>query len=116
MTCGARPNCDSTWRRRNFPLTELVVRGQGFKDVGADVRDFRRAILGDHVGPEESLVLTAAMAGARVTGDAAANWKLSKNTEGGRRAAAILAVAVGCRRWHTALGAERQPLRSALAG
>ena len=106
-----------------FPLAELVIRGQGFKDGGSDVRDFRKAMLGDHVRPEESLLLTAAMSEARVTGDTAANWKLAKHTEGGRRAAArdeaaaaaILGVSAGFWRWHTSSSSSR-PLRSALAG
>ena len=91
----------------SFPLAELVERGQGFKDGGQDVRDFRAAVLGDHVRPAQSLLLRSAMAEARVTGDPAGNWKLSKSVQGGRRAnarddacaAAIVAVAVGYRRW-----------------
>ena len=94
----------------NVPLCELVERGQGFKDGGQDVRDFRAAILGDHVRPSQSLLLRAAMSEARVTGDPAGNWKLSKHAQGGRRAnarddacaAAIVAVALGYRRWHSA--------------
>ena len=90
-----------------FPLTDLVERGQGFKDGGQDVRDFRAAVLGDHVRPSRSLLLTAAMSEARVTGDPSGNWKLAKHVQGGRRAnarddacaAAIVAVAVGYRRW-----------------
>ena len=90
-----------------FPLAELVERGQGFKDGGQDVRDFRAAVLGDHVRPSRSLLLTAAMSEARVTGDPSGNWKLAKHVQGGRRAnarddacaAAIVAVAVGYRRW-----------------
>ena len=90
-----------------FPLTDLVERGQGFKDGGQDVRDFRAAVLGDHVRPSRSLLLTAAMSEARVTGDPAGNWKLGKHVQGGRRAnarddacaAAIVAVAEGYRRW-----------------
>ena len=45
----------------SFPLAELVERGQGFKDGGQDVRDFRAAVLGDHVRPSQSLLLRAAM-------------------------------------------------------
>ena len=94
----------------NVPLCELVERGQGFKDGGQDVRDFRAAILGDYVRPSESLLLRAAMSEARVTGDPAGNWKLAKHAQGGRRAnarddacaAAIVAVALGYRRWHSA--------------
>ena len=90
-----------------FPLAELVERGQGFKDGGQDVRDFRAAILGDHVRPSQSLLLRAAMSEARVTGDPSGNWKLAKHVQGGRRAnarddacaAAIVAVAAGYRRW-----------------
>ena len=33
----------------NFPLAHLVERGQGFKDGGADVRDFRAAVLAGKV-------------------------------------------------------------------
>ena len=70
----------------SFPLVELVERGQGFKDGGADVRDFRAAVLGDHVRPSRSLLVTAAMREARVTGDPSGNWKLAKRVQGGRRA------------------------------
>ena len=105
-----------------FPLTDLVERGQGFRDGGQDVRDFRAAVLGDHVRPSRSLLLTAAMSEARVTGDPSGNWKLSKHVQGGRRAnarddaaaAAIIAVAVGYRRWSAA--PPRRRLRHALAG
>ena len=93
-----------------FPLAQLVVRGQGFKDGGQDVRDFRAAVLAGEVKPESSLLLNAAMSEARVTGDPAGSWKLAKNRQGGRRAearddaaaAAILAVAEGRRRWRVA--------------
>ena len=106
-----------------FPRVELVVRGQGFRDGGEDVRAFRRAVLSELVRPAESLLLTAAMAEARVTTDPAGNSKLSKGSEGGRRvrarddaaAAAILAVAAGYREWHAAPRPKR-PLRTALAG
>ena len=91
----------------SFPLAELVERGQGFKDGGQDVRDFRAGVLGDHVRPSRSLLLTAAMSEARVTGDPSGNWKLAKHVQGGRRAnarddacaAAIVVVAEGYRRW-----------------
>ena len=88
------------------PPCSLVTRGQGFKDGGEDVREFRAAMLAGHVVPVESLLLRAAMSEARVVGDPAGNWKLAKRTQGGRRAqsrddaaaAAILAVAEGRRR------------------
>ena len=89
-----------------FPMTTLEVRGQGFRDGGEDVRIFRKACASGSVQPERSLLLRAAMAEARVVGDPAGNWKLSKATQGGRRAharddaaaAAILAVSAGMRR------------------
>ena len=90
-----------------FPLAELVDRGQGFFHGGEDVRHFRAAVLGDHVRPSSSLLLTAAMSEARVVGDPSGNWKLAKHVQGGRRAharddacaAAIVATAEGYRRW-----------------
>ena len=107
-----------------FPTASLVVRGQGFKDGAADVRDFRRAVLSDRVRPSGSLLLTAAMAEARVTTDVAGNSKLAKASQGGRRvrarddaaAAAILAVAAGWRQWHAAPRPARRRIRTALAG
>ena len=105
-----------------FPLAHLIERGQGFRDGGADVRDFRAAVLAGKVRPSRSLLLNAAMSEARVTGDPAGNWKLAKHTQGGRRAnarddacaAAIVAVAEGFRRWGQRR--PRRPLRSAIVG
>ena len=105
-----------------FPLADLAERGQGFKDGGQDVRDFRAAVLAGEVRPESSLLLTAAMAEARTAGDPAGNWKLAKNTQGGRRsharddaaAAAILAVAVGRRRWGSGIERPRWRYRGAV--
>ena len=94
-----------------FPKVALVVRGQGYQDGGADVRDFRRAVLTDLVRPEESLLQTAAMGEARVTTDPAGNSKLSKGSEGWRRQrarddaapATLLARPEGYREWHATL-------------
>ena len=44
-----------------IPRCELVVRGQGFKDGGEDVRAFRRACVAGRVVPARSLLLRAAM-------------------------------------------------------
>lgn len=93
-------------RALRWPRTALIVRGQGYKDGGEDVRDFRRAFLEGDVTPVESLLLTSAMSEARTISDPAGNSKLAKKSQGGRRqsarddaaAAAILAVAVGHRR------------------
>ena len=89
-----------------FPRCALAVRGQGYKDGGEDVREFRRAALDGRCHPIRSLLLRAAMAEARVSVDPAGNEKLAKGREGWRRAnarddaaaAAILAVAEGSRR------------------
>ena len=86
-----------------FPPVPLVVRGQGFKDGSEDVRRFRRAALDNRIVPIESLLLRSSLAESRLIGDAAGNWKLAKNAQGGRRhrakddaiAAAILAVSAG---------------------
>ena len=91
--------------RAGVPVAALIERGQGFKDGGEDVRDFRRACLEGRVVPAVSLLLRSAMGEARVVMDPAGNAKLAKNAEGGRRvrarddaaAAAILAVAEGSR-------------------
>ena len=93
----------------DFPMTTFETRGQGFRDGGEDVRIFRKACAAGSVRPERSLLLRAALSEARVTGDPAGNWKLAKNTQGGRRsharddaaAAAILAVSGGMRRSKT---------------
>ena len=90
-----------------YPLARLEVRGMGFRDGSEDVRDFRSACLGGRVTPLKSLLLTSAMAEARVAVDPAGNAKLAKGVEGGRRmrarddavAAAILSVASGVRLW-----------------
>ena len=94
----------------------VVVRGQGYRDGGEDVRDFRRAVLGALVAPVESLLLRSALAEARTMTDPAGNAKIAKGSEGGRRmrarddaaAAAVLAVAAGYREWHTGGGGDRR--------
>ena len=93
-------------KRAGVPVARLELRGQGFRDGGEDVRDFRRAVAEGHVVPVRSLLMVSAMGEARVVMDPAGNAKLSKGSEGGRRhrarddaaAAAILAVALGRRR------------------
>ena len=87
-----------------YPRVPVVIRGMGFQDGGADVREFRRACLDDHVVPAKSLLLRSAMSGARVVTDPAGNSKLSKGGQGRKVrarddavAASILAVAEGRR-------------------
>ena len=90
----------------DFPLTTLVLRGQGYKDGSEDVREFQRAMTDGDVRPEQSLLLRAAMSEARLSVDPSGNMKLAKGSQAGRRqrgkddaaAAAILAVAEGMRR------------------
>lgn len=90
-----------------FPQASLVLRGQGFKDGAEDVRGFRRAMAEDEVHPVPSLLLRSAFAEAVTVSDPAANEKLAKGSEGGRRmrarddscASTILAVAEAYRRW-----------------
>ena len=92
-------------KKAGIPRASLVLRGQGYKDGGEDLRMFRRAALEGAVVPVRSLILTSAMAEARCVVDAAGNAKLSKGSEGGRRlrarddavAASILAVSLGRR-------------------
>ena len=84
----------------------ILPRGMGFQDGAADVREFRRAVIGGRVTPRRSLLLRSAMREARTVSDPAGNAKLAKGAQGGRRArarddsaaAAILAVAEGSRR------------------
>ena len=107
--------------RAGVPRAAVVTRGQGFRDGGADVRDFRRACLEGRVAPATSLLLRSAMGEARVVIDPAGNAKLAKNSEAGRRvrarddaaAAAILAVALGSRKTSAAPARRR---RHALVG
>ena len=107
-----------------FPPAKLIVRGQGYKDGGTDTLHFRKAVLGDHVRPAKSLLLTAALAEARVVTDPAGNSKLAKSTEGGRRqrarddaaAAAVVAVAEGYRQWVTSPHEPPRRRRTALVG
>ena len=113
--------CSDRWREGELrdglkaagvPSSALSLRGQGFRDGGEDVRQFRRAVAERRVVPVESLVFRSAFAEAKTVTDPAGNAKLSKGSEGGRRtrarddaaAAAILAVAEGVRR-------GRQPVR-----
>ena len=87
------------------PMAALEFRGMGYRDGAEDVRQFRRACADRRVVPAPSLLLRSAMAEARTVSDPAGNAKLSKGSQGGRRArarddaaaAAVLAVAAGVR-------------------
>ena len=106
--------CCDRWREAELrdhlkaariPLAKLELRGMGYKEGGADVEAFRRAVGEGKVRPLPSLLMTAAMSEARCMVDPAGNAKLCKASEGGRRrrakddaaAAGILAVAAGTR-------------------
>ena len=92
-------------QKHGVPITQLELRGMGFKDGAEDVRAFQRAAVDGKVVAAASLLLRSAMSEARVVTDPAGNAKLSKGSEGGRRlrarddcaAAAILAVSAGVR-------------------
>ena len=98
-----------------FPVSELVIRGMGWRDGAEDCRVFRRAALDGSIRPVPSLLLRSAMSEARVLIDPAGNAKLAKASQGGRRlrarddaaAATILAVAEGTRR--AAAARRRRP-------
>ena len=99
-----------------FPVSDFVLRGQGYRDGAEDVRRFRKAILDCRVKVPVSLLLRSAMSEARTISDPAGNSKLAKGTQGGRRArgrddaaaAAILAVAEGVRRFKTPASPRRR--------
>ena len=105
-----------------FPQAALITRGQGYRDGGEDVRQFRRAFLEGRVSPVPSLLLTAAMGEARTVSSPAGDEKLSKASEGGRRrrakddaaASSILAVSAGYRQWHMKAGNSPRRRRSAV--
>ena len=106
-----------------FPMARVIVRGMGYRDGSEDVRGFRAAVLAGLVRPADSLLLTSALAEARVATDPAGNAKLAKKSEAGRRqlarddaaAASVLAVGYGYRLWHQT-GRTRRRLRSAVVG
>ena len=110
-----RPDAVSAdrWRRgelldggAGLNLPAPVFRGMGWRDGAEDVRAFRSAVLEGRIAAPVSLALRSALSEARTISDVAANEKLAKLGEGGRRsrgrddlaAAAILAVAEGTRR------------------
>ena len=101
----------------DFPQAALATRGMGFRDGAEDCRLFRVGCADGDVHAATSLLLRSALSEARVVGDPAGNFKLSKGTQGGRRfkarddaaAAAILAVAEGVRRKPSLLQPRRGP-------
>ena len=89
--------------RLRFSVCPIFERDMDFKDGAADVRDFRRAVMGGRVVPAPRLLSTAAMSEARTMGDQTGNAKLAISAQGGRwrrargdaAAAAIRAVKIG---------------------
>ena len=59
--------------RRGSRGCPLIERGQGFRDGGEDVNDFRTATLRGRVVPLRSLLMRSAMGEARIAMDAAGN-------------------------------------------
>ena len=104
----------------DFPDTDFVTRGQGYRDGAEDVRRFRKMALTGKFVTKPSTLLRSCIGSARVVGDQSANWKLAKKAEGGRdsrarddlAAAAILVVAEGHRRQ----GGESPGPRHRIAG
>ena len=74
---------------RGVPGCPFHERGQGFRDGGQDVRDFRRAMVEGKVRPVPSLLLSSAAAEARTVSDPGGNANLTKSAkgadDGGRR-------------------------------
>lgn len=100
-----------------FPLVPFIIRGMGFRDGAEDVRQFRKVAIAADVRPPVSLLIRHAIGGARVIVNPAGDWKLAKNSEGGRRAklrddaaaALILAVAEGWRRREQLRAVAKRP-------
>ena len=96
--------CD-TWREGElresleavgFPLCDLVVRRQGFKDGGEDVRLFRRAVADRRVQARPSKFLRHSLGETRTIVDAAGNHKLTRRRQRSANDAAVASViAVG---------------------
>ena len=100
------PELRQALERARVPSAALILRGQGFKDGGADVRSFRRAALDGKILTTESLLMRSAIAGAVTVSDPAGNAKLAKAKDSPERrdghrddavAAMIIGVAVGYR-------------------
>ena len=85
----------------------VLTRGMGWKDGSEDVRAFQRAVQEHRVKTPVSMAARSAFAGAVTIADPAGNLKLTKGSEGGRRArhkddlaaASVLAVSAGVRYW-----------------
>ena len=106
--------CVDRWRLAELQQTlealriraPLIDRGQGFKDGAADVRDFRTAVADGKVRAKPSLLLRAAFRECVTVSDPAANEKIAKGSDAGRRkrakddaaVAVCMAVAEGYRR------------------
>lgn len=80
----------------------MVDRGQGFKDGGEDVRNFRKLVAGGRVKCGRSLLLNESVVSARVMVDPSGNAKIDKtapgNTQNARddaAAASTIAVSLG---------------------
>ena len=90
-----------------IPPRMVLTRGMGWQDGSEDVRNFQRAVKEGRVKTPVSLAARSAFSGAVTISDPAGNAKLSKSTQGGRRArhkddlaaAAILAVSAGVRHY-----------------
>ena len=85
----------------------VLTRGMGWKDGSEDVRAFQRAVQEHRIKTPVSMAARSAFAGAVTIADPAGNLKLTKGSEGGRRArhkddlaaASVLAISAGVRYW-----------------
>ena len=90
-----------------IPSGIVITRGMGWQDGSEDVRAFQRAVKEGRIRTPVSLASRSAFGGAVTVSDPAGNLKLSKSSQGGRRArhkddlaaAAVLAVSAGVRHW-----------------
>ena len=102
---------------------QLVLRGQGWRDGGEDVRRFERAVLEERVKVRKSLLIRSSLSESRTVTDPGGSTKLAVGAQGGRRAAGrddvsaaiILALAEADRRWPQGI-VRRQRVRLHLVG
>ena len=86
MTVGRAAELIDALKASGLPLAKLELRGQGYRDGGEDVRQFRRWCLEGKVTPLPSLLLASAMSEARTIVDPC--WQLQVVKGRGRWAAA----------------------------
>ena len=89
-----QPELLDALERHGFGEHSVTWRGMGFKDGAEDVRRFQKVIVGSWAAFNDSLLLRAAFASARLIRDTAGNQKIAKQTERGGPGKDDAAVAV----------------------